>query len=157
MHRQGTAVARCQLVEPLASIAPQRLIAADALGEQQALDAIDVLDPLGDQHLALAANAAPIFFIGRRRLHHRAHPRFAALIRKQRAEQRLAIDLVGLGASPPTRRRDRGRIDDMAFDAFALQHAMKPEAVKTCFLNDNDGKRVSRPLRRLPLQLRKAR
>jgi hypothetical protein len=94
----------------LASIAPQRLIAADALGEQQALDAIDVLDPLGDQHLALAANAAPIFFIGRRRLHHRAHPRFAALIRKQRAEQRLAIDLVGLGASPPTRRRDRGRI-----------------------------------------------
>jgi len=82
MHRQGTAVARRQLVEPLAPIAAQRLVTGDALGKQQSLDAIDVLDPLGDQHFALAAEAAPIFFLWRRRFHHRAHPRFAALIRQ---------------------------------------------------------------------------
>ena len=28
----------------------------------------------------------------------------------------------------------------MAFDAFALQHPMKPEAVETRFLNDDDRK-----------------
>jgi hypothetical protein len=66
----------------LAPIAAQRLVTGDALGKQQSLDAIDVLDPLGDQHFALAAEAAPIFFLWRRRFHHRAHPRFAALIRQ---------------------------------------------------------------------------
>src|SRR5580693_9299413 len=45
----------------------------------------------------------------------------------------------------------------MAFDAFALQHPMKPEAVDTRFLNDDDRKGFSGPLRRLPLELRKAR
>ena len=43
----------------------------------------------------------------------------------------------------------------MAFDAFALQHPMKPEAVETRFLNDDDRKGFSGPLRRLPLELRK--
>jgi hypothetical protein len=66
----------------LASIAAQRLVTGDALGKQQPLDAIDVLDPLGDQHLALATEAAAIFFLGCRRLDHRAHPRFAALVRQ---------------------------------------------------------------------------
>ena len=45
----------------------------------------------------------------------------------------------------------------MAFDAFALQHPMKPEAVETRFLNDDDRKGFSGPLRRFPLELRKAR
>ncbi len=45
----------------------------------------------------------------------------------------------------------------MAFDAFALQHPMKPEAVETRFLNDDDRKGFSGPLQRLPLELRKAR
>src|SRR3984957_17406308 len=45
----------------------------------------------------------------------------------------------------------------MAFDAFALQHPMKPEAVETRFLNDDDRKGFSGPLRRLPLEPRKAR
>jgi len=45
----------------------------------------------------------------------------------------------------------------MAFDAFALQHAMKPKAVETRFLNDNDRKGFSGPFQRLTLQLRKAR
>jgi hypothetical protein len=98
---KGAAIARLELVEPLASIAAQRLVTRYALGEQQPLDPIDVLDPLGDQHLALAAEAAAVFFLGRRRPDHRAHPRFAALERQQRANQRLAVDPVGLGAPPP--------------------------------------------------------
>ena len=48
MHRQGTAVAYVSFVEPLAPIAAQRLVTGDALGKRQYLDAIDVLDPLGD-------------------------------------------------------------------------------------------------------------
>jgi hypothetical protein len=66
----------------LASIASQRLVTGDALGKQQPFDAIDVPDPLGDQRLALAAEAAAVFFLRCRRLDHRAHPRFAALERQ---------------------------------------------------------------------------
>src|SRR5208283_1206645 len=45
----------------------------------------------------------------------------------------------------------------VAFNSFALQHTMKPEAVETRFLNDDDRKGFSGPLRRLPLELRKTR
>ena len=64
MRRQGTAIARRQVVEPLAAIAAQYLVIGDALREQQAFDPVDVLDPLGDQHFALAAEAATIFLFG---------------------------------------------------------------------------------------------
>ena len=82
MCRQSTAVARRQVLEPLASIAAQRLVTEYSLGEQQPFYAIDVLYPLGDQHLAFAAEAAAVFFLGCRRPDHRTHPRFAALIRQ---------------------------------------------------------------------------
>ena len=54
---ERTAIARLQLAEPLASIATQRLVAGDTLGEQQSFDPVDVLDPLDCQRLALAASA----------------------------------------------------------------------------------------------------
>src|SRR5258708_28999090 len=85
----------------MAPIAAQRLVTGDALGKQQSLDAIDVLDPLGDQHFALAAEAAPIFFLWRRRFHHRA--------------QRL----------PPLSRRFRpflGPISNAGFGSSAVGH-----------------------------------
>jgi len=101
MRWQWPAVAGRQFVEPLTSTAAQRFVAGDALGKQQAFDPVDVLDPLGDQHFALAAEAAAIFFLRRWRFYHRTYPRFPALERKYRAKQRLAVDLVGLGAPTP--------------------------------------------------------
>ena len=43
MHRQGTAVARRQLVEPLAPIAVQRLVTGDALGNNSPLTRLTCL------------------------------------------------------------------------------------------------------------------
>ena len=88
MFWQGMAVACHQLVEPLPSIVAQRLVAGYTLAEQQSLNAICVLHPLGDQHLALAAKSAATLFIGCQRFDHSAHSRLAALIREQRAKQR---------------------------------------------------------------------
>ena len=45
MIRQRAAIARLQLVEPLASIAAQRLVVGCALAEQQSLEAVDVRLP----------------------------------------------------------------------------------------------------------------
>ncbi len=45
----AAAIAGLQLLQPLPPVAAQRLVASDALGEQQPLDAIDVPDPLTDQ------------------------------------------------------------------------------------------------------------
>jgi hypothetical protein len=62
---QGTAITRPQLVEPSPTIASQRLVAGYALAEQQSLDPVDMPNPLGDQHLALAAETAAVLFFGR--------------------------------------------------------------------------------------------
>ena len=82
MRRQGTAIARLQLAEPLASIATQRLVAGDTLGEQQSFDPVDVLDPLDCQRLALTAKTAAVFVLRRRRPDHGADTRFAAFVRQ---------------------------------------------------------------------------
>ena len=87
--------------------------------------------------------AAAVFVLGRRRPDHRAHARFAPLNSQQGAKQRLAVESIGLGPPPPARGRNRGRIDDVAFDAFLLQRAMKPETVRPCFL-DGDADRRGR-------------
>ena len=102
MHRQGTAIARPQFVKQSPTIATQRLISGYALGEQQAFDAIYVLNPLSDQDLALAAKPTAVLFLGSPRFDHRAYPRFAALIRQQRAKECLAVDPISLRSPAPT-------------------------------------------------------
>src|SRR5208283_1773077 len=157
MRRQGATVSRRQFIETLASIAAQRLVIGYSLGEQQSLDAIDVLDPLGDQHFAFAAKTTTVLFLRRRRLDHGADPGFATLMGQQGAKQRLAVDPVGLSSTAPARRRNRGRIDDVTLDSFLLQRAMKPEAVQPRFLNRDDWKGLARPRQSPLLQFQKPR
>src|ERR1700738_2892205 len=94
---------------PLSGISPPNRQSAKPLnpmstksGEGQSFDTIHVLDPLGDQHLAFAAETAAVLFLGSRRFDHCTHPRFTALVRQQRAKQRLAVDPVGLRSPAPT-------------------------------------------------------
>ena len=76
---------------------------------------------------------------------------------QQGAKQRLAVDPVGLGSPPPARRRNRGRIDDVALDSFPLQQAMQPEALQPRLLNRDDRKGLARPRQSLLLQRGKPR
>src|ERR1700761_5234307 len=71
---QRTTIARPQFVEPSPTVTTQRFVPAHALREQQSFNAIAVLDSLGDQHFALAAETATILFLGSRCLDHCAHP-----------------------------------------------------------------------------------
>jgi len=112
-----------------------------------------VQDPLGGQHFALAAEAAAVLLLRSGRLDHRTHPGFAALVGQQRADERLAVDLVGLRPPPPARSGNRGRIDNVAFDPFALQHAMDPEAVQAGLLDCDDREVSARPRSRFLLEL----
>jgi hypothetical protein len=102
-------------------------------------------NPLGDQHLALAAEAAAVLFFGGWRLHHRAHPSFAPLIRQQHANQCFAVDPVSFCPPVPTGCSNRSRIDDMTFDPFILQHAIYPESVEASLLNDDERENPFRP------------
>src|SRR4029078_11572497 len=104
-----------------------------------------MLDPLADQHLALATEAAAVLFLGGRRFHHRTHSRFTALVCQQRANQPLSADPVGLRTPTPTRCRDRGRIHDVAFDPLILQRAIDPESVEASLLNADKRKNIPRP------------
>src|SRR5579872_2548321 len=134
---QRPAVAGSQILEPVAPIAAHRLIVGDTLGEEQTLDPIDMAGPLVDQDLAFATNTAAILLFDARDPDHRTDPRLAALVGEQGAHQRFPVDLVGLCAPAPPRRRNRGRIDDIALDALALQHAVDPKAVETSLLDDD--------------------
>src|SRR4029077_5923116 len=155
--RQRTAIARSQLLESLPTTATQRFIPSCALRKQQSFDPIDVQDPFVSQHSTLTAQASAVLFLGCGRLDHRAHTRLAALIRQKRAKQRLAVHPVGLSSPAPTRRRDRSGIDNVAFDPFALQNPVNPEAVQSRFLNDNDWERSFSPHQRLLPEFRKTR
>src|SRR3954462_14870991 len=143
--RKGATIARDQLLEPLSTVAVQGLVVADPLGEQKPLDAVDVLDPFGGQDLALPTDPAPILLVWGRGLDHRTNARLAPLVGQQSANQGFAIDLVSLCPPTPPGGGDGSGIDDMALDPFLLQDAVDPEPVQPRFLDDNDGKDVSRP------------
>ena len=115
-----------------------------------------MLDPLADQHLALATEAAAVLFLGGRRFHHRTHSRFTALVCQQRANQRLSVDPVSLRTPAPTGCRDRGRIHDVAFDPLILQRAIDPESVEASLLNDDEREDLPRPRPRFLAKSRKA-
>src|SRR5438045_2037012 len=108
-----------------------------------------MLDPLGDQGLALTADPPTILLLRGRRLDHRADPRLAAFEGQQRANQGLAVNLVGFRPPPPSRNQDRGSVDHMALNSLTLKHAMDPKAVQPSLLNDDDREALSSPLARL--------
>src|SRR4051795_53077 len=87
--------------------------------------------------ISVLRSQAPVLLLGRGRLHHRADPWLAALVGQQSSHQRLAVNPVGLGPSPPARGRDRRRVDDIALNALALQHTVEPKTVEPCLLNDD--------------------
>src|SRR5512140_1264628 len=106
MLGQRTTVTGPEFLKPRPSFAQQGLIVRDALGEEQPLDPIDVLDPLRCQRLALAADSAAILLLWGRCSNHGAHPRLASLIRQQRAHQSFPVDLVSLRPSTSARCRN---------------------------------------------------
>src|SRR5260370_27253804 len=102
MPGQGTAIGGLRFIEPFPTIVTQRLVPRYALREQQSFDPVDVQNPFVGQYLTLTAKTAPVLFLGGQRLDHRAHPRLAALICQQCADQCLAVDTVSLRPTPPT-------------------------------------------------------
>src|SRR5712671_2411797 len=76
-----------------------------------------------------------------------------ALVGEQRSNQRFTIDLVGLCPPAPARRCNRGRVDDVAFDAFVLERPVNPKPVETGLLYNDDPKALTRPQPRLLLKL----
>lgn len=140
MFWQCAAVAGPQFLKPMSPVTSQRLVVGDALSKQQALDPVDMAGPLTNQSLAFKADAPMVLLLDARYPNHRAHARLASFVGEQRTHQRLTIDLVGLGTTPPARRGNRGGVDDMAFYPFGLQDSMDPEAVETRLLNDHKRK-----------------
>lgn len=118
--RQRSSIASSEGLQLLASIPPNRLIVRDAPCEEQPLDAVDMLDPLGDQRPALTANLSTVLLLGRGCLCHGADPRLAALLGQQGSDQSLAVDPVRLGAPTTTRGGDGSRVHDMALNAGVL-------------------------------------
>jgi hypothetical protein len=65
---------------------------------------------------------------------HGADPRLASLAGHQCAQQRLAVDRIGLGAPVASKHSNRRRIDDVALNAVGLEQAVNPETIEADFL-----------------------
>lgn len=113
---ERTAIARVKFFKTRSAITTQRLTIPDALTEEQSLHAVDVENPLGDQHSSLAANPAAILFLARRHPDHRTDTWLSPLPGHQRAKQRFAINPVGLYATAAARYRDRRGVDNLALN-----------------------------------------
>src|SRR3712207_9501203 len=98
MQRQRAAISGPERLQLLPTVPAPRIELGDALGAEQALDAVRVPHPLLDEGLALAGDAPLVLRLRAGRRDHGADPRLAALPRQQRAQQCLAVDDVGLGA-----------------------------------------------------------
>jgi hypothetical protein len=75
----------------------------------QGFDAVDVLDPLLDQSLALAMQPPGVLLLDIRNLNHTARIRLAAQIAAERPQYPFDVDPVGLGPlRPPSHQQARG-------------------------------------------------
>jgi hypothetical protein len=106
----------------------------------RALDAVDVANPFSGQNLAFTAETAAVFFLRRWHLDHCADAWFATIVRGQRPDQRLAINLVGLRPPPSAGCRNKSGIDDVPFSSVRLQHPMDSKTVGASFLDHNHRK-----------------
>ena len=113
----------------------QRIIVGDPLAKQQSSNAVRVLNALPQQRRALARGPTAVLFDRAWRHCHCADPRLAALPGHQRAQQRLAVDRIRLGAPVASRHGNRRRIDDVALDAVGLEQAMNPETIEPDFVD----------------------
>ena len=110
---------------------------------------------LPQQRRALARDPTAVLFARAWRHCHGADPRLAALPGHQRAQQRLAVDRIRLGAPVASRHGNRRRIDDVALDAVGLEQAMNPETIESNFVDRHNLDRRCNALLGSGLQPRK--
>jgi len=79
--RQGAPVTSSQTSKLRLAVGPQGSVIIHAVECVQAFDAVDMLDPLTDEPLALAMQSLGVLFLDARNAHHTAGIRFAAQIR----------------------------------------------------------------------------
>ena len=129
--RQGAAVAGARPRQLLVEVLAPRLDIAHPLAVQQPFDPVAVSGALVDQPLPLARQPPGVLLLGRRRTHHAAHPRLAAVVADQHPHQPLEIEPVGLGLPRTPRHLDARRIENPVLDPLIGKPAVQPEAVKT--------------------------
>src|ERR1700755_3452137 len=91
-----------QFFQTFSAVLVQRIVVGDPLAKQQSSNAVRVPNALPQQRRALARDPAAVLLIRGWWHCHGADPRLASMPGHQRAQQRLAVDRIGLGA--PVRR-----------------------------------------------------
>src|SRR5215207_8533969 len=143
VRRKGLVEGGAQLPQPLAAVAPQRVVLARTEHGQHRLDPVDNGHPRADQLLALAYGAAGILSSLVRHRHHRANPRLAAQPGQEGAQQHVGVDTVGLSPAHAAVHGHAGGLHHMHLDTALLQPARKPETAPAGLVGDDHS--VHRP------------
>ena len=111
---------------------------ADALRDQERLDAVLDPDPLAHEVFALAVRALGILLRGRWHAKDAADLVIALMTRRQNPKQALRVEPIGLGPPRPSVDQDAGRLDDMVDHVVGEQEPVQPEAVAARLIAGDD-------------------
>ena len=101
-RRERPSIARADSLKTCASVLGERLEIPDTLREEEAPNAVGLLDACLQEYTALPSKAAAVLLGRQRRDHHGANPRLATLVGCEHTDESLAVDLVRLCAALPS-------------------------------------------------------
>ncbi len=117
--------------------------AANALTEQQALDAIDVSRPFADQSVALAVRAPEILLVETGNANYRPDVAITLAPRDQRLQQHADIDPIRLCSARAPVDLHAGRVDHQTFNAACLEKPGQPEGIVSSLVAKHDRRRLA--------------
>jgi hypothetical protein len=89
-------------------------------------------DAFRNQGFPFPPDPTIVVFLGREKLDHRTCTRLATFPRHQCADQRFAVNAIGLRPAMPARHGNRRGLYNVALDpGFLAQHSSQPEAIKS--------------------------
>src|SRR5262245_12120634 len=127
--RQGPSLSRHQLVDLEGLVARLHVDAANALGKQQSLYAVDVRRPLTDEPTALAVGAAQVLLIDTWDANDRPDVSLTATPGDQRTQQLAKVNPISLRSAAAPIDLHARRVNHEAVDATRFQEAREPKSI----------------------------
>src|SRR6266550_268857 len=146
-RRQAATVSGNERVDGQSLVLRFDIEVANALAEQQPLDAVDVCGPLADQPTALTMRTPQVLFVNTRNADYRPNVPLTPAPSDESTKQHLHVHSVGLHRPSTTVHFEAARVNQKALYAPRLEEPRKPKGVVTHFVAKRDRRHSATRLR----------